>query len=122
MTKKILIVDDDATNRKLLNIILSKKPNIEVLEANDGSEALSKLDDNISLILLDIYMPVINGIDFLKIIKTEKPEFSNIPIVILSTDDTKKQEALSWGANDYLVKPVNPVNLWETVSKYINEL
>jgi len=122
MTKKILIVDDDATNRKLLNIILSKKPNIEVLEANDGSEALSKLEDNISLILLDIYMPVINGIDFLKIIKTEKPEFSNIPIVVLSTDDTKKQEALSWGANDYLVKPVNPVNLWETVSKYINEI
>jgi len=122
MKKKILIVDDDATNRKLLNIILSKKPNIEVIEANDGSEALSKLEEDISLILLDIYMPVINGIDFLKIIKTEKPEFSNIPVVVLSTDDSKKQEALSWGAEDFLVKPINPVNLWETVSKYINKL
>ena len=122
MKKKILIVDDDATNRKLLNIILSKKPNIEIIEANDGSEALSKLEEDISLILLDIYMPVINGIDFLKIIKTEKPEFSNIPVVVLSTDDSKKQEALSWGAEDFLVKPINPVNLWETVSKYINKL
>jgi len=121
MKKKILIVDDDATNRKLLNIILSKKPNIEIIEANDGSEALSKLEEDISLILLDIYMPVINGIDFLKIIKTEKPEFSNIPVVV-STDDSKKQEALSWGAEDFLVKPINPVNLWETVSKYINKL
>jgi len=119
MKKKILIVDDDATNRKLLNIILSKKPEIEVIEANDGSEALSKLTEDISLILLDIYMPVINGIEFLKIIKSEKPEFSNIPVVVLSTDDSKKQEALAWGADDFLVKPVNPISLWETISKYI---
>jgi len=119
MKKKILIVDDDATNRKLLSIILSKKPEIEVIEANDGSEALSKLTEDISLILLDIYMPVINGIEFLKIIKSEKPEFSNIPVVVLSTDDSKKQEALSWGADDFLVKPVNPISLWETISKYI---
>ena len=119
MKKKILIVDDDATNRKLLSIILSKKPEIEIIEANDGSEALSKLTEDISLILLDIYMPVINGIEFLKIIKSEKPEFSNIPVVVLSTDDSKKQEALSWGADDFLVKPVNPISLWETISKYI---
>jgi len=119
MKKKILIIDDDATNRKLLNIILSKKQNIEIIEAIDGSDALSKLKEDISLILLDIYMPVINGIDFLKIIKTEKPEFSNIPIVVLSTDDTKKQEAMSWGADGFITKPVNPVNLWETISKYL---
>jgi len=119
MKKKILIVDDDVTNRKLISIILSKKPNIDVVEASDGSDALSKLDKDVSLILLDIYMPVINGIDFLKILKTEKPEFSNIPIIVLSTDDTKKQESLSWGAIDFITKPVNPINLWETISKYL---
>jgi len=118
-TKKILIVDDDTTNRKLLKIVLSKNPNIEVIEAENGSEALTKLSKDISIVLLDIYMPVMNGIKFLQHIKMEKPEFSNIPIIILSTDDTKKEEALSWGAADFLVKPVNPTDLWEKVSKYL---
>jgi len=119
MNKKILIVDDDATNRKLLNIILSKKPGIEVIEANNGSEALNQLTPDISIILLDIFMPVMNGIEFLKNIKMEKPEFANIPVVVLSTDDTKKEEALAWGANEFVVKPVNPVELWERISKYL---
>jgi len=119
MSKKILIVDDDATNRKYLNIVLSKKEGIEVIEAENGVEALNKLSDDVQLILLDIYMNVMNGIEFLKTIKTSKPEFSNIPVIVLSTDDTKKDEALSWGAKDFIVKPVNPVNAWEKISKYL---
>jgi len=119
MSKKILIVDDDATNRKLLNIVLSKKPGIEVIEANNGSEALNKLSPDVAVILLDIFMPVMNGIEFLKNLKMEKPEFTNIPVIILSTDDTKKEEALAWGANEFVVKPVNPVELWERISKYL---
>ena len=117
--KKILIVDDDTTNRKFLNIVLSKKENIEVIEAENGSDALNKLSDDIAVILLDIYMPVMDGIMFLKNLKMEKPEFANIPVIVLSTDDTKKQEALSWGAADFIMKPVNPVNLWEKISKYL---
>jgi len=119
MSKKILIVDDDATNRKLLSIVLSKKPEIKVIEAENGSDALNKLTPDVSVILLDIFMPVMNGIEFLKNIKMERPEFANIPVIILSTDDTKKEEALAWGAREFMVKPVNPVELWETISKYL---
>ncbi len=117
--KKILIVDDDATNRKFLKIVLSKKPNIEIIEAENGSEALSKLNEDISLILLDIYMPVMDGIKFMQTLKMQNPNYANIPIIVLSTDDTKKQDAISWGARDFILKPVRPVNLWEKISKYI---
>lgn len=116
--KKILIVDDDPTNRKFLNIVLSKKENIEVIEAENGSDALSKLEPDISLILLDIYMPIMDGIQFMQNLQMNK-QYSNIPVIVLSTDDTKKQEALSWGAKDFIIKPVNPVSLWEKISKYI---
>jgi len=119
MSKKILIVDDDATNRKFLNIVLSKKEGIEVEEAENGVEALNKLSPDVKVVLLDIYMPVMDGIKFLQALKTDKPEFSNIPVFVLSTDDSKKNEALSWGATDFIVKPVNPVNLWEKISKYL---
>jgi len=119
MNKKILIVDDDATNRKLLSIVLSKKPGIEVVEASNGSEALNKLTSDTAVVLLDIFMPIMNGIEFLKNLKMEKPELANIPVIILSTDDTKKEEALTWGATEFIVKPVNPIELWEKISKYL---
>ena len=117
--KKILIVDDDATNRKFLNIVLSKKEDIEIIEAENGSDALNKLTPDISLILLDIYMPIMDGIQFMKNLQMNNHQYSNIPIVVLSTDDTKKQEALSWGAKEFIIKPVNPINLWERISKYL---
>lgn len=117
-TKKVLVVDDDATNRKLLNIVLKKK-NIGVIEAVNGSDALNKLNSDISIILLDIFMPVMNGIDFMKNLRTTKPEFTNIPIIVLSTDETQKDEALSWGATDFLTKPINPVDLLDKISKYL---
>jgi len=118
MSKKILIVDDDATNRKLLKTVLSKKEGIEVEEASNGVEALEKLSSDVKVVLLDIYMPVMDGIQFLQRLKTQ-PELSNIPIIVISTDDEKKNEALSWGATDFLVKPVNSIELWEKISKYL---
>ncbi len=116
---KILVVDDDPTNRKFLNIVLSKKNNIEVIETENGSDALNKLTPDVKVILLDIFMPLMDGIQFMQNLRMEKPQLSNIPIIVLSTDDTKKEEALSCGASDFIVKPVNPVNLWEKISKYL---
>jgi len=117
--KKILIVDDDATNRKLLKTILAAQGGYEVLEADNGLEALELLSPDIGVIFLDIIMPLVDGIKFLEILRTEKKEFSNIPVVILTTDDTKKQEALNAGAKEVIIKPINPIEILEKASFYL---
>jgi CheY-like chemotaxis protein len=58
-----------------------------------------------------------DGIEFLKEIKT-KPEYINLPIIILTTDDSKKTQALALGANDVIIKPISPVTLLDTIEKY----
>jgi two-component system chemotaxis response regulator CheY/putative two-component system response regulator len=117
--KSILIIDDDATNRKLLKTILTVKGGYEVIEAENGLEGLDNLNPDIGLIFLDLIMPVIDGIKFLEILKTEKPEYSHIPIIVLTTDDSKKQEALNAGAKEVIIKPVNPVTVLDKVGEYI---
>lgn len=108
MALKVLIVDDDFINRKLLSTLLKKNPSVtEMIEAENGSDALDKLkkDPTIDLILLDIMMPVVDGIEFLKIFRSNMAN-SHIPVVVLSTDDTRKTEVFDNGANDFLRKPV----------------
>ena len=118
LNKKVLVVDDDPINRKLIVRILAKK-GFESLEAGNGVEAFSILEKNdVDIILLDIVMPVMDGIEFLKEIKS-KPSYLNLPIIILTTDDSKKIEAKSLGANDIIIKPVSPVTLLETIEKYV---
>jgi len=119
MNKTILVVDDDPINRKLIVKILEKK-SFKTIEVSNGLEALNEVNanKNIDLILLDIVMPIMNGIEFLKQIKAN-PALINIPIIVLTTDDTKKTEALSLGANDIIIKPISPITLLEKVSNYI---
>ncbi|GAB6073917.1 response regulator [Nautilia lithotrophica] len=116
--KKVLVVDDDPINRKLIVKILSKK-GFEAIEAGNGVEAFTALENNdVDIILLDIVMPVMDGIEFLKEIKT-KPTYINVPIIILTTDDSKKTQALALGANDVIIKPISPVTLLEKIENYI---
>jgi CheY-like chemotaxis protein len=117
MSKKILIVDDDATNRKLLSTIL-KKGDYEIIEAENGLDALNKLTPDIDLILLDLIMPLMGGLEFLEILPSKKPECMNIPILVLTTDDSKRVEALNKGAKEVIIKPINPAILLDKVSYY----
>ena len=108
MALKVLIVDDDFINRKLLHTLLKKNPSVtDMLEAENGSDALDKLkkDPDINLILLDIMMPIVDGIEFLKIFRSDMAN-NHIPVIVLSTDDTRKTEVFDNGANDFLRKPV----------------
>ncbi len=118
MSKKILIVDDDSINRKLLTTILAKS-GYEVIEAENGVEALSKVSPDISLILLDLKMPVMDGIEFMKVLKREKPECLEVPIIVLTTDDSKKEEAKLEGAREVLIKPISPVELPDKIASYL---
>jgi two-component system chemotaxis response regulator CheY/putative two-component system response regulator len=117
MKKKILIIDDDATNRKLLKTILTMK-GYEVIEAENGIEGLNALSSDVSIVLLDLIMPLMDGIKFLDVIRSEKQEFSNIPVLVLTTDDSKKNEALAAGAKEVIIKPINPVEILEKIEAY----
>lgn len=124
MTKlKILSVDDDVINRKLLNSMLKKNPNVgSIIECGNGLEALNYLEENgnINLILLDIKMPIMNGIEFLNNMQSRE-KLRQIPVIVLTTDETKKYEAMDYGAYDFLVKPIREVDLAQKI-KEIAEL
>lgn len=119
---KILAVDDDMINLKLLKSMLLKLPEVsEVIEAKNGADAIDilKKQSDIGLILLDIIMPVMGGIEVLKIVRADN-HFRNIPIIVLTTDETKKSEALECGANDFIMKPVRTDNVAEKVKRLIS--
>lgn len=121
---KILIVDDDFINLKLLSSMLKNYPNVEtVLEAKNGLDAITILNENpdTHLILLDIKMPIMNGMDFLGH-KESQPKLKHIPTIVLTTDETKKHEAFERGAYDFLAKPIRKEKLFEKLDKVIGLL
>ncbi len=120
MALKVLIVDDDFINRKLLQTLLKKNPSVtDMLEAENGSDALDKLkkDPDINLILLDIMMPIVDGIEFLKIFRSDMANV-HIPVIVLSTDDTRKTEVFDNGANDFLRKPIKEDDLFGKMAQW----
>ena len=120
MGLKVLVVDDDMINRMLLKTLLRKNPKVtEIVEAENGSDALNKLksDSSIGLILLDIMMPIVDGIEFLKIFRADMSN-SHIPVIVLSTDDTRKTEVFDNGANDFLRKPIKEEMLFEKLDQW----
>ncbi len=121
---KILAVDDDYINLKLIHSMLKNNANVyEVDEAKDGLEALTKIKefDDIDLILLDIKMPIMDGIEFMENISL-LPNKKNIPIIILTTDESMKHKAFDSGAFDFLVKPIREQELNEKILKVKNLL
>ncbi|MBU9737457.1 two-component system response regulator [Diplocloster agilis] len=120
--RKILVVEDNQINREILKEILSKE--YQVLEASNGLEALMLLKEcgaEISLILLDIVMPVMDGYTFLSKIKTD-PACRSIPVIVTTQSDSDADEvaALSQGATDFVVKPYKPQIILHRVANIIN--
>jgi len=117
----ILAVDDDIINLKLLQSMLKKSDIVkEVLEAKNGSDAIDKLKnrDDIDLILLDIIMPIMGGIDMLKIVRADE-NLKQLPIIVLTTDETKKAESLDCGANEFLMKPIRNDDLLKKIQSVL---
>lgn len=109
----ILAVDDDIINLKLLKSMLTKTGNVsEVIEAKNGSDAVDilKQRNDIDLVLLDIIMPIMNGIEVLQVVRADA-NLRQVPIIVLTTDETKKGEALEFGANSFLMKPIRKDDL-----------
>ncbi len=109
----VLAVDDDMINLKLLKSMLKKSGYVkEVIEAKNGSDAIGELKarSDIDLILLDIIMPIMGGIEMLKVVRADD-NLKQLPIIVLTTDETKKGEALEFGANGFLMKPIRNEDL-----------
>ncbi|CAH0279856.1 response regulator transcription factor [Peribacillus simplex] len=106
---KILIVDDDAHIRELINLLL-RKEGFDLYEASDGLQALKVMEKvKIDLAVIDIMMPNMDGWQLCK----ELREFSDIPILMLTAkgETTQKVKGFGLGADDYLVKPFEPIEL-----------
>ena len=120
MAKKILLVDDSASIRQVAGIAL-RRAGYETVEAANGKEALGLLDGNkLNLIISDVNMPVMNGIEFLKAVKAH-PTSKFTPVVMLTTEagDDLKQQGRAAGAKAWIVKPFQPQTLLDAVAKLI---
>lgn len=109
MQQRILLVEDDWSIGEMVSNYL-KKEGFEVTHAEDGEAAVKKFQEgSFDLILLDLMLPKLNGIDFLKLVR----EQSLIPVLILSAKDTDVDKALGlgFGADDYLAKPFSMIEL-----------
>jgi len=120
--KRILIVDDSKVVHALMTqFITSRYPQIECVSVYNGEEAINFLQkgEDVALVLLDIMMPVMDGIEFLKQVKEGKINLS-APIVVCSeADESLIKEALSMGAVDRLRKPFKNTDLYEIIEKYL---
>ncbi|MGO2082696.1 response regulator transcription factor [Vagococcus sp.] len=115
---KLLIVDDDKEIVELLSIY-AKNEGYEVIKAYDGKEALSKIvtTKDIDLIILDIMMPKMDGMELVKHLRKE----SQIPIIMLTAKitDMDKIQGLIAGADDYVTKPFNPLEIMARVKSLL---
>ena len=112
-----MVVDDDKNICELLNIYL-KNEGYNVVFAYDGSDAVNKAkEEKPDLIVLDVMMPIINGWEACKLIR----QFTNVPIIMLTALDTleNKVQGLNIGADDYIVKPFEPVEVLARINAHI---
>ncbi|MCJ8332533.1 MAG: response regulator [Lentisphaeria bacterium] len=117
---RILLVDDSNTMRKIEKRVLVKMGHEDVIEAEDGKIALQKLAEynyDISLVLLDITMPNMSGIETLKKIRSN-PASQKIPVMMCTSISGQEEvmEAISAGANNYVVKPFKTDELSEKIN------
>ena len=119
MSKTIMIVDDTEAIRMSVGFTLQEE-GYEVVEAKNGQEALEKLKNSkIDLILCDVNMPVMSGIEFLRNIKTDNAysDFRFTPIIMLTTEagEKMKTEGKELGAKAWIVKPFKPEQLIKSI-------
>lgn len=126
MKKNILIVDDSPTLRASVNFVLTGS-GYNVLQAEDGIAGLEKLEEvrknkeRINLIISDINMPKMNGIEFLKAVKDKKSLSRFIPVIILTTEreESLKRKGREYGAAGWMTKPFKPDLLLSVIKKFI---
>jgi two-component system cell cycle response regulator DivK len=115
--KTILVAEDNESNYILMTYILKK--DYQIVRAANGQEAVDKVEaGGIDLILMDIKMPVMDGLEATRIIRAKHPD---LPIIALTANafDSDRDSALQAGCNEFITKPVNRQTTLDTIAKYI---
>lgn len=115
--KRILVAEDNDSNYILMTYIL--KRDYEFVRAANGQEAVDLADGgNIDLVLMDVKMPMMDGLEATRIIKERHPQ---LPVIALTANafDSDRQLALDAGCDDFLAKPISSARCLETIAKYI---
>lgn len=107
----ILAVDDEPFNLDLIEFAFMDIPGVNIIKAVNGQDALDKFEScDPDVVLLDLRMPVMNGLEALEILKSDS-KFSKIPVIVVTANSEEKNKALQLGANDFLSKPVDTEEL-----------
>ena len=116
---RILVVDDSATMRRIIENNLRTSGFEDIVQASNGLEALSSMA-GVELVLTDWNMPVMDGLSLVKELRGN-PAFGSVPIVMVTTEGAKDEviEALKQGVNDYIVKPFTKQTLLEKIEKVL---
>ena len=119
---KILLIEDDEIERMKFSKVASKNGNHTIIEAENGEKALDILKqiEMPNLIILDLNMPKINGVEFLKILKTI-PNLQYIPIIVMSTSNNHNdiKKCYEIGASGYMIKPLHYEDYQEKITNLI---
>jgi len=119
MSKTVMVIDDSGSFRTVVKLAL-QKAGYTVMEAGDGKEALAKLDGSVkvNLIVCDVNMPNMDGLTFLKQVKTQAA-YKFVPVIMLTTEsqEAKKAEGRAAGAKAWITKPFQPSQLVDAVNK-----
>jgi two-component system chemotaxis response regulator CheY len=105
---RVLIVEDSPTMRQLLVFALRRLKGIEIVEAQDGMDGLRRVSsDHFDIALIDINMPVMDGLKLIRLMRGEEA-LKEIPIVVITTEGANedRDRAIALGANEYLTKPI----------------
>lgn len=120
MTQKVLVVEDSQLLHRMFDMILARGPGFQVVHAMNGKEGLEKLAENpdVEVILLDINMPQMNGLEFLGKVQAEN-QLRDIPVVIVSTEGKEEDiiRGLKAGAKAYIKKPFQAPDLLQVIEK-----
>ena len=119
--KTILIVEDSSTTRALIRAVIDELGDFDTVEAATGFEALKMLpQQEYDLIITDINMPDINGLELINFVRSNV-RYSHVPIIIVSTERSEedKKRGLALGATAYVTKPFKSVELQEAIQKII---
>ncbi|MBZ0178963.1 MAG: response regulator transcription factor [Melioribacteraceae bacterium] len=122
MVHKVLLVDDEEDILEFMQYNLEQE-GFEVVTANNGEDALSKLTSDISLVILDVMMPKMNGYEVCSNIRAQK-KYQDLPVIFLTAKSSEKDEVhgLNIGADDFIKKPISPQKLIARVKSNLRKL